>query len=490
MGNVRKINTAESFDLKKQDSEKKTGLPVKKNRTGLPEYVKEGAENLSGISLDDVRVHYNSRKPAEIQALAYTQGVQIHVAPGQERHLPHEVWHVVQQKQGRVTPTGKQNGRIVNDDPALEREADVMGDRAVLQRHPAGVLKHTDDSGAEYPIQRKLVFRGKEMASSDVSAFKTQYNAHKDDCDDYTNESNHVEKISEEMLKENKSFENYVKSLIKDDDYYYIGNKNAIVRILTEMYYKLEPYYDRRGEAQEVKRENIIKRAIARMYSQENKESINGVDLNKLNKYSKHLIDLVAQKVIPNPSGKGFNIREYRLSKTGKQQTINVRRGKMITGKNSNESNGSHERYRLEYGEYIYRSMSREEVNGLIAKSTRNSSNGRYTFNATATFRGSDIGAHLGNLTQAVTYSGILVRFKMKSNFNSNLSDEIAGGGEGSGGGGKIGFKGEHEGMLERQNSLRSFSFCIKGVDSARNFLNNVEYFEVFNLGKIVGSKA
>ncbi len=25
--------------------------------------------------------------------------------PGEERHLPHEAWHVVQQKQGRVRPS-------------------------------------------------------------------------------------------------------------------------------------------------------------------------------------------------------------------------------------------------------------------------------------------------------------------------------------------------------------------------------------------------
>jgi hypothetical protein len=28
-------------------------------------------ENLSGLSFDDVRVHYNSNKPAQLQALAY-----------------------------------------------------------------------------------------------------------------------------------------------------------------------------------------------------------------------------------------------------------------------------------------------------------------------------------------------------------------------------------------------------------------------------------
>jgi hypothetical protein len=107
-------------------------LQARLNRTGLPDPLKRGVEHLSGMALDDVTVHYNSEKPAQLQALAYTEGTHIHVAPGQERHLPHEAWHVVQQAQGRVRPTLRTNGAVpVNDDAALEHEADVMGARAV-----------------------------------------------------------------------------------------------------------------------------------------------------------------------------------------------------------------------------------------------------------------------------------------------------------------------------------------------------------------------
>jgi hypothetical protein len=104
----------------------------KENETGLPDHLKAGVENLSGHSLDDVQVHYNSAKPAQLQAHAYAQGTDIHVAPGQEQHLPHEAWHVVQQKQGRVRPTMQLKGKVaVNDDAGLEKEADVMGGRAL-----------------------------------------------------------------------------------------------------------------------------------------------------------------------------------------------------------------------------------------------------------------------------------------------------------------------------------------------------------------------
>ena len=104
---------------------------LRPNNTGLPDNLKSGIENLSGFSMDDVRVHYNSSKPATVQALAYTQGTDIHVAPGQEKHLPHEAWHVAQQMAGRVSPTTNINGMPVNDNATLEHEADVMGEKAV-----------------------------------------------------------------------------------------------------------------------------------------------------------------------------------------------------------------------------------------------------------------------------------------------------------------------------------------------------------------------
>ena len=110
-------------------------IQKKPNNTGLPDNLKSGIEQLSGISMDDVKVHRNSEKPSQLQAHAYTQGTEIHVAPGQDKHLPHEAWHVVQQKQGRVQPT-KQLGNDVkiNDSNHLEREADVMGAKAVQMR--------------------------------------------------------------------------------------------------------------------------------------------------------------------------------------------------------------------------------------------------------------------------------------------------------------------------------------------------------------------
>ncbi len=102
------------------------------NNTGMPDNLKSGIEKLSGLDMSDVKVHYNSNQPAQFRAHAFAQGNQIHLASGQEKHLPHEAWHVVQQKQGRVKSTMQMRGTInVNDDVVLEKEADVMGNKAL-----------------------------------------------------------------------------------------------------------------------------------------------------------------------------------------------------------------------------------------------------------------------------------------------------------------------------------------------------------------------
>ncbi|HAS43379.1 MAG TPA: hypothetical protein DCS93_23060 [Microscillaceae bacterium] len=142
-----------------------------KHDQGLPKPLKAGIEQLSGYAMDDVKVHRNSDKPAQLKVHAYAQGSDIHLAPGQEHHLPHEAWHVVQQKQGRVSATtqlkGKQ-GVAINDDAGLEREADVMGARAM--RPNAGLTNATVATPASpqvsntAPIQlKKYVQKGKRV---------------------------------------------------------------------------------------------------------------------------------------------------------------------------------------------------------------------------------------------------------------------------------------------------------------------------------------
>ena len=114
-------------------------LQRKENTTGLPDDLKSGIENLSGYSMDDVKVHRNSDKPKQLQAHAYAQGTEIHLGSGQEKHLPHEAWHVVQQKQGRVKPTTQlAGGAQINDNDSLENEATKMGNKASTQVNSNG----------------------------------------------------------------------------------------------------------------------------------------------------------------------------------------------------------------------------------------------------------------------------------------------------------------------------------------------------------------
>lgn len=133
------------------------------NRTGLPDALKAGVERLSGISLSDVKVHYASSRPAQIQARAFAQGSEIHLAPGESKHLPHEAWHVVQQKQGRVAPGLRWRGEPVNADPGLEREAETMGAKArtlpsLSPGESAPVVRKAPSPEAGAPVQGVFVF--------------------------------------------------------------------------------------------------------------------------------------------------------------------------------------------------------------------------------------------------------------------------------------------------------------------------------------------
>lgn len=110
------------------------------NQTGMPDTVKQRMEDSFGTDFSSVRVHPDSSKAPEVGALAYTQGTDIHFAPGQfkpdssagQQLLGHELTHVVQQAEGRVQPTTEIGGLAVNDDVSLEHEADVLGAKAVM----------------------------------------------------------------------------------------------------------------------------------------------------------------------------------------------------------------------------------------------------------------------------------------------------------------------------------------------------------------------
>ncbi|MEL6537070.1 MAG: DUF4157 domain-containing protein, partial [Bacteroidota bacterium] len=126
---------------------------------GLPAKLQTGIESLSGLPMDDVRVHYNSPKPAQLQAHAYAQGTDIHLAKGQEKHLPHEAWHVVQQKQGRVKPTVQRKTALPLRVPWRSASYNPLGFSQVPYRTQVGApiqrkmwMLEQDDPEREFPV--------------------------------------------------------------------------------------------------------------------------------------------------------------------------------------------------------------------------------------------------------------------------------------------------------------------------------------------------
>jgi hypothetical protein len=151
--------------------------PVQKKSDGgdLPTNLKSGVEKLSGQDMSDVTVHKNSDKPAQLNAHAYAQGTDIHLGPGQEKHLPHEAWHVAQQKQGRVEPTKQFKGDVqINDDEGLEKEADEMGKKA----EEVGTDTESTAGAAAFDVENTGVdSQVPQLKAASGSSLKTVQNA-------------------------------------------------------------------------------------------------------------------------------------------------------------------------------------------------------------------------------------------------------------------------------------------------------------------------
>lgn len=186
--------SSEGLVQRAEDEQLPQGKSEKPDKTGLPMQLRSGIESLSGMSMDHVRVHYNSDKPAQLQAHAYAQGSEIHVAPGQEQHLPHEAWHVVQQAQGRVKPTLQMKDSVqVNDDAALEGEADVMGARALGIGQAASAIP-LQTATASMPVSQRVVQRQITIDHIDYNPQTQQYR------DGFIHQANFYQAVRAAML--------------------------------------------------------------------------------------------------------------------------------------------------------------------------------------------------------------------------------------------------------------------------------------------------
>lgn len=133
------MHTYKSASPEQTEPSSSAAAQAKRPKGSLPESIQTKMESVLNTSLSEVKVHANSSKATGVGALAYTQGTDIHIAPGHynpntsggKKLIGHELVHVAQQKAGRVQPTGSVAGLPLNDSPALEKEADSKGAKAI-----------------------------------------------------------------------------------------------------------------------------------------------------------------------------------------------------------------------------------------------------------------------------------------------------------------------------------------------------------------------
>ncbi len=117
------VSFASSIQMKGDESI--NGISVSENET---------VRQLTGGAVDlhssGAKVENTSPSDSRLQDVgARSMAVGGQALIGDNRDRGHEIWHLAQQHQGRVQPTTSVNGQAVNDNPSLEKEADVMGSK-------------------------------------------------------------------------------------------------------------------------------------------------------------------------------------------------------------------------------------------------------------------------------------------------------------------------------------------------------------------------
>lgn len=133
--------------------------PVKSKANGLPEPIQQKMEQSMGADFSNVNIHKNSSEAKDAGAHAFTQGNDIHFAPGQfktdqkgQELIGHELSHVIQQREGRVQANSEVNGMAMNNDKGLETEADTMGAKAA-KGESSGKSGGISSGAASGPVQ-------------------------------------------------------------------------------------------------------------------------------------------------------------------------------------------------------------------------------------------------------------------------------------------------------------------------------------------------
>lgn len=130
-----------------------------------------------GADFSGVKVNANSNKATEMGALAYTQGEELHFAPGQynpgsqagKELIGHELSHVKQQREGRVQANTSINGQPVNNNAGLEKEADDLGKKAANFSGAPVAQAKSEKKASKSTAQAKVIQQANNPISSVIS---------------------------------------------------------------------------------------------------------------------------------------------------------------------------------------------------------------------------------------------------------------------------------------------------------------------------------
>ena len=154
------------FQLKPDSKSKAYTAIQRKTPTsgGMPVDLLINMSQSLGADFSEVNIHRDSQSATDAGALAYTQGNDVHFAPGQydpesasgQELIGHELTHVIQQREGRVRANNEVNGMPLNDDKGLEKEADEGGMKVTqLKSNPYVTIQRSLFGDEEHQIETK-----------------------------------------------------------------------------------------------------------------------------------------------------------------------------------------------------------------------------------------------------------------------------------------------------------------------------------------------
>ena len=150
-------------------------LPATGSGQRLPGDVQAKMEGAFSTDFSAVRIHEDPAAHS-MGALAYARGTDIHFASGQyaphsqrgQELLGHELAHVTQQAQGRVSATAQAKGATINDDPSLEKEADDLGARAARGERVHGGGAPVASVSGQAPMQFMKIEKDKAYGGGEI----------------------------------------------------------------------------------------------------------------------------------------------------------------------------------------------------------------------------------------------------------------------------------------------------------------------------------